>query len=70
MFVELPGRPAREPAPMLSDPRGTGRYQHVTAATVLAVGPILTHRFDLSDIKNALDTAEQGSAIKVAVLND
>ena len=46
MFVELPGRPAREPAPMLTDPRGTGRYQLVTAANVLAVGPILTHRFD------------------------
>jgi hypothetical protein len=46
MFVELPGRPAREPSPMLTDPRGTGRYQIVTAANVLAVGPILTHRFD------------------------
>ncbi len=46
MFVELPGRPAREPSPMLSDPRGTGRYQLVTAANVLAVGPMVSHRLD------------------------
>ena len=46
MFVELPGRPAREPSPMLSDPRGTGRYQLVTAANVLAVGPMVAHRLD------------------------
>jgi len=46
MFVELPGRPARAPSPMLTDPRGTGRYQIVTAANVLAVGPLLSHRFD------------------------
>ncbi len=46
MFVELPGRPARDPAPMLTDPRGTGRYRPVTAANVLAVGPVLSHRLD------------------------
>ena len=46
MFVELPGRRARDPAPMLGDPRGTGRYRPVTAASVLAVAPILSHRLD------------------------
>ena len=30
----------------------------------------VAHRFNLSDIKIALDTAEQGSAIKVAIIND
>lgn len=36
----------------------------------LEMKSLLTHRFGLSDIKIALETAEQGSAIKVAVLND
>ncbi len=31
---------------MLTDPRGTGRYQPVTDPRVLAVGPLLSHRFD------------------------
>ncbi len=40
------------------------------ASGQLEMKSLLTHRFGLSDIKLALDTAEQGSAIKVAVLND
>jgi L-iditol 2-dehydrogenase len=36
----------------------------------LDLKPMLTHRFGLADIKTALDTAEQGSAIKVVVVND
>jgi hypothetical protein len=31
---------------------------------------LLTHHFKLPDIKLALETAEQGCAIKVAVMND
>jgi len=52
MFVELPGRSGysgRSPrvvGPMVSDPRGTGRYQPVAAPNVLAVGPFLSHRLD------------------------
>ena len=40
------------------------------ASGQLEMKSLVTHRFGLSDIKLALDTAEQGSAIKVAVLND
>ena len=40
------------------------------ASGQLEMKPLLTHRFGLADIKLALDTAEQGAAIKVAVLND
>ena len=54
---------------------GLTRLTFARALSMIASGqlemkPLLTHRFDLSDIKLALDTAEQGSAIKVAVLND
>ena len=54
---------------------GLTRLTFARALSMIASGqlemkPLLTHRFDLSDIKLALDTAEQGAAIKVAVLND
>ena len=54
---------------------GLTRLTFARALSMIASGrlemkSLLTHRFDLSDIKLALDTAEQGSAIKVAVLND
>lgn len=47
-----------------------GRALSMIASGQLEMKSLLTHRFALSDIKLALDTAEQGSAIKVAVLND
>jgi L-iditol 2-dehydrogenase len=40
------------------------------ASGQLEMKSLLTHRFGLADIKTALDTAEQGAAIKVAVLSD
>lgn len=46
------------------------RALSMIASGQLEMKSLLTHRFELSDIKIALDTAEQGSAIKVAVLND
>ena len=46
------------------------RALSMIASGHLEMKSLLTHRFGLSDIKIALDTAEQGSAIKVAVLND
>ncbi len=46
------------------------RALSMIASGQLEMKSLLTHRFNLSDIKLALDTAEQGSAIKVAVLND
>ena len=46
------------------------RALSMIASGQLEMKSLLTHRFGLSDIKIALDTAEQGSAIKVAVLND
>ena len=54
---------------------GLTRLSFARALSMIASGQLemqslLTHRFGLSDIKLALDTAEQGSAIKVAVLND
>ena len=47
-----------------------GKALGMIASGQLEMKSLLTHRFGLSDIKLALDTAEQGSAIKVAVLND
>ena len=35
----------------------------------LEVESMLTHRFELSDILAALETAERGDAIKVAIVN-
>lgn len=46
------------------------RALNMIASGKLEMKSLLTHRYDLSDIKIALDTAEQGSAIKVAVIND
>lgn len=46
------------------------RALNLIASGLLEMKSILTHRFSLSDIKIALDTAEQGSAIKVAIIND
>ena len=46
------------------------RALNMIASGQLEMKSLLTHRFALSDIKQALDTAEQGSAIKVAVMND
>ncbi len=46
------------------------RALSMIASGQLEMKSLLTHRFNLSDIKIALDTAEQGSAIKVAVLID
>ncbi len=47
-----------------------GKALSMIASGQLEMKSLLTHRFGLADIKLALDTAEQGSAIKVAVLND
>ncbi len=54
---------------------GLTRLTFAKALSMIASGQLemkslLTHRFGLSEIKLALDTAEQGSAIKVAVMND
>ena len=46
------------------------RALNMIASGQLEMKSLVTHRFGLSDIKLALNTAEQGSAIKVAVLND
>jgi L-iditol 2-dehydrogenase len=46
------------------------RALKMIASGRLELKSLLTHRFGLPDIKLAFDTAEQGSAIKVAVLND
>ena len=46
------------------------RALNMIASGQLGMKSLLTHRYGLSDIKLALDTAEQGSAIKVVVLND
>ncbi len=45
------------------------RSLKMIASGQLEMKSLLTHHFELSDIKRALDTAEQGGAIKVAVLN-
>lgn len=39
------------------------------ASGQIEVGSMLTHRFELKDIAEALATAERGSAVKVAVVN-
>jgi L-iditol 2-dehydrogenase len=46
------------------------RALNMIAGGQLEMKSMLTHRFGLADIKTALDTAEDGSAIKVAVVND
>ena len=46
------------------------RALSMIASGQLEMKSLLTHRFGLRDIKLALDTAEQGSAIKVAIMND
>jgi L-iditol 2-dehydrogenase len=45
------------------------RALNMIASGRLELKSLLTHRFELADIKLALDTAEQGGAIKVAVVN-
>jgi L-iditol 2-dehydrogenase len=54
---------------------GLTRLTYEKALSMIASGQfeaksLLTHRFGLPDITLALDMAEQGSAIKVAILND
>jgi L-iditol 2-dehydrogenase len=54
---------------------GLTRLQFQTALHLIASGKIevksmLTHRFGLSDIRQALATAEQGSAIKVVIAGE
>jgi L-iditol 2-dehydrogenase len=54
---------------------GLTRFLFERALAIIATGQLemksmLTHRFGLEEIRSALATAEQGSAIKVAVLND
>ena len=39
------------------------------ASDALDLAPMLTHRFGLAEIADALATAEQGGAIKVAILD-
>ena len=46
------------------------RSLHLIASGRLEVDSLLTHRFGLSEISSALATAEQGSAIKVAIVGD
>jgi L-iditol 2-dehydrogenase len=46
------------------------RSLKMIASGQLEMKSLLTHHFGLPDIKLALETAEQGGAIKVAVLND
>lgn len=53
---------------------GLNRLQFEKSLNMIAAGQIevdsmLTHRFDLNDIGAALETAEKGSAVKVAVVN-
>ena len=53
---------------------GLGRLHFERALDLLAqkrvdVAPFVTHRFELPEISTALATAEQGSAIKVAIVN-
>ncbi len=60
---------------MITGSFGLTRQSFERALSMIASGQLemkslVTHRFGLADIKIALDTAEQGSAIKVAVLND
>jgi L-iditol 2-dehydrogenase len=45
------------------------RSLNAIASGQLEVESLLTHQFELSDIANALATAEQGAAIKVAIVN-
>ena len=52
---------------------GLGRLQFERALNMIASGhlevdSLLTHRFGLRDIRKALETAEHGSAIKVAIV--
>ena len=54
---------------------GLGRLQFERALNMIASGhleveSLLTHRFGLRDIQQALDTAEHGSAIKVVVAGE
>lgn len=42
---------------------------NMIASGQIEVGSMLTHRFELKDIAEALATAERGSAVKVAVVN-
>jgi L-iditol 2-dehydrogenase len=42
---------------------------NLIASDALDLAPMLTHRFGLADIADALATAEQGGAIKVAILD-
>ncbi|MGR9145737.1 zinc-dependent dehydrogenase (plasmid) [Rhizobium leguminosarum] len=54
---------------------GLNRVQFEKSLNMIASGQIevdsmLTHRFGLSDISEALATAEKGEAVKVAVVND
>ena len=53
---------------------GLTRLQFAQSLDMIASGRIevasmLTHRFELKDIAEALATAERGSAVKVAVVN-
>ncbi|MGV1908381.1 alcohol dehydrogenase catalytic domain-containing protein [Agrobacterium cavarae] len=53
---------------------GLNRLQFEKSLNMIAAGQIevdsmITHRFDLNDITAALETAEKGSAVKVAVVN-
>lgn len=53
---------------------GLNRLQFEKSLNMIAAGQIevesmLTHRFELKDINAALETAEKGSAVKVAVVN-
>ena len=54
---------------------GLTRLQFQQALAMIASGQIetdsmLTHRFGLADISDALETAESGTAIKVAIINE
>jgi L-iditol 2-dehydrogenase len=60
---------------VLSGAFGLTRAQFQSALSMIASGEIdldgfLTHRFGLSDITEALATAERGSAIKVAIIGE
>jgi L-iditol 2-dehydrogenase len=45
-----------------------GQALHLIASGQLKLDSLLTHRFGLADIETALQVAEQGSAIKVAIM--